>query len=317
MRVLSLFDGMSCGQIALKELGIVPDEYLASEIEPAAIAQTQANFPNTKQLGDVRNLDARKLGHIDLLIGGSPCTNFSFGGFRYGMTTASKEEIHTLDRYLELKAEGFKFEGQSYLFWEYMRILTELRETNPDVKFMLENVHMASRWEQVLNDAIGCKGVHIDSALVSAQSRKRIYWTNISDSIKQPDDCCVYIGDILEKEVDPKYYDHPLLLKQWTKYGGTITKSDVPFVKQYPRGFNNGFEHHNGKVPTLTTSSWENNNFIVFPDGSIRSFTHVECARLQTIPEWYKWTCPPSRKIKLLGNGWTVNVIKHIFSYLR
>ena len=170
---------MSCGQIALRELGAKIDTYYASEVDKYAIQQTQYNFPDTVQLGDVRNVDARKLGHVDLLIGGSPCQSFSFAGKRAGMSTKQKEEIYTLDRYLELKQAGFEFEGQSYLFWEYVRILQELRESNPNVLFLLENVEMGKKWESILSDAIGLRGVHINSALVSAQIRKRIYWTNI------------------------------------------------------------------------------------------------------------------------------------------
>lgn len=215
--VLSLFDGMSCGQIALKELGIKVDKYYASEIDKHAIAQTQKNFPNTIQLGSVTEVDARKLGHIDLLIGGSPCTNFSFAGRRNGMNTTTNEEIYTLDRYLELKEQGFQFDGESFLFWEYMRILHEVRETNPNVFFFLENVEMGEKWESVLTQAIGISGVHVNSALVSAQNRRRIYWTNIRTKtqgllrkvvpdIPLPDDRGIYLQDILEDEVDSKYY---------------------------------------------------------------------------------------------------------------
>lgn len=150
MIVLSLFDGMSCGQIALRDMGIIPEVYYASEIDKFAIAQTQLNFPETIQLGSVTELDATKLGHIDLLIGGSPCQSFSFAGKRVGMATTDKEEIYTLDRYLELKSGGFQFEGQSYLFWEYMRILNEVRQTNPDVLFLLENVEMGKKWKRYL-----------------------------------------------------------------------------------------------------------------------------------------------------------------------
>ncbi len=218
MTVLSLFDGMSCGQIALRELGVKIDRYYASEVDKFAIAQTQLNFPDTVQLGDVRHIDARELGHVDLLIGGSPCQSFSFAGKRAGMSTKEREEIYTLDRYLELKKAGFEFEGQSYLFWEYVRILHELRETNPDVFFLLENVEMGKKWEAVLSEAIGLQGVHINSALVSAQIRKRIYWTNIrtqSDllgnlytDIPQPKDRGILLRDILEDDanVDEKYY---------------------------------------------------------------------------------------------------------------
>lgn len=218
MIVLSLFDGMSCGQIALKELGAHVERYYASEVDKFAIAQTQLNFPETVQLGDVRNIDARKLGHVDLLLGGSPCQSFSFAGKRAGMSTKQNKEIYTLDRYLELKQAGFEFEGQSYLFWEYIRILHELRETNPNVFFLLENVEMGKKWEKVLSEAIGLQGVHINSALVSAQIRKRIYWTNIRiaqttggdwiTDIPQPEDKGILLRDILEDDadVDEKFY---------------------------------------------------------------------------------------------------------------
>lgn len=216
MTVLSLFDGMSCGRIALQELGIPIEKYYASEVDKFAIQNTMANFPDTIQLGDVRNIDGRALGHIDMLIGGSPCQSFSFAGKRVGMSTAEKVEIYTLSRYLELKVAEVQFEGQSYLFWEYMRILTELRETNPDILFLLENVEMSKKWEKVLSDAIGVTGVHINSALVSAQNRKRIYWTNIRirhigahgaySAIPQPEDRELYLKDITEDSVPEKYY---------------------------------------------------------------------------------------------------------------
>ena len=208
MKVLSLFDGLSCGQIALKELGIKVDKYYASEIDKHAIKQTMLNFPDTIQLGSVTDVDVSKLDKIDFLIGGSPCTNFSFAGKRNGMSTTTNEEIYTLDRYLELKADGFQFEGESFLFWEYMRILNDIRKYNPDVKFMLENVEMGKKWERTLSEAIGIFGVHINSALVSAQNRKRIYWTNIRtkqiglfgeiySDIPQPEDRGILLKDTL------------------------------------------------------------------------------------------------------------------------
>ena len=121
--VVSLFDGMSCGQLALKKLGTKVKSYRASEIDKYAMQITQKNFPNTIQIGDVTKIKAKKLGNVDLLLGGSPCQNFSFGGKQQGMSTKCKEEILTLKKYLRLKKEGFQFEGESFLFWEYVRIL--------------------------------------------------------------------------------------------------------------------------------------------------------------------------------------------------
>lgn len=235
MIVLSLFDGMSCGQIALREIGANVTTYLASEIDKYAIANTQHNFPNTVQLGSVTDLNieeiVEKYGMPDILIGGSPCQSFSFSGKMKGMSTKSGEEIYTLEHYLELKRQGFEFEGQSYLFWEYMRILTELRKYNPNIYFLLENVKMLEKWERCLSNAIGVRGVHINSALVSAQQRKRIYWSNIrtkqvengklfsdeedndpfawpniATDIPQPEDRGLVIRDILQDNTGEKYY---------------------------------------------------------------------------------------------------------------
>ena len=125
MNVLSLFDGMSCGQQALERSGIKVDNYFASEIDKYAIKVTMNNYPNTIQLGSVVGVDGYSLPKIDLLIGGSPCQSFSFAGKRKGMSTKDEQEILTLDHYLQLKAEQYEFEGQSYLFWEYMRLLNE------------------------------------------------------------------------------------------------------------------------------------------------------------------------------------------------
>ena len=150
MNILSLFDGMSCGQIALNKAGIEYENYFASEIEKAPIQVTQHNFPNTIQLGDCRNVQSNNLPKIDLLIGGSPCQSFSFAGKMKGMSTKDEIEITTLEQYLKLKEEGFEFEGQSYLFWEFVRLYKELKPKY----FLLENVRMKEHWKKVITETL-------------------------------------------------------------------------------------------------------------------------------------------------------------------
>ena len=374
LRVLSLFDGMSCGQIALRDLGFPIEVYYASEIDKFAIQQTQLNFPGTVQLGDVRNIDVDMLcedGEIDLLIGGSPCVNLSFAGKRAGLATKENMEILTLGQYLDLKEADFEFEGQSYLFWEFMRVLTVLRRRNPNIMFLLENVEMGKKWESVLSDAIGIRGVHINSALVSAQNRKRIYWSNIRvreeglfgyryTDIPQPADRGILLRDILEKEVDEKYYlkdevvRNLLTHKERNKnagngFGAVFHKEDSTMgaVKVGGSGMddlvltNNHLQKNltdvDGKANSFLATShkgaWANGmslvrtpiqlnestesggkqpyqqnrvydvnglapavmanlscgSYAIYENMRIRRITPTECARLQTIPEWYKW----------------------------
>lgn len=224
MNVLSLFDGMSCGQQALERCGIKVDNYFASEVDKYAIQITMNNYPSTIQLGDVRNIKGSDLPKIDLLIGGSPCQSFSFAGKRVGMSTKDNQEITTLDMYLELKEEGFEFEGQSYLFWEYMRLM---KETNPTY-FLLENVMMVKKWKDVLSRAIGIQPIMINSSLLTAQNRKRLYWTNINAiaspidtmldcGISIPEDKGILLKDILEEEVDDKYFLSPTMIAGFEK----------------------------------------------------------------------------------------------------
>ena len=301
------------------------------------------------------------------------------------MDTKENEKILSLDRYLELKEQGFEFDGQSYLFWEYMRILTELRKHNPDIKFLLENVKMKKEWERVLTEAIGVTGVHINSAVVSAQNRKRIYWTNIGN-IEQPEDRGLLLRDVLQSEVDEKYFLKEEVVKKLVEhrerhkakgngFGAVFHKgeqkmaslkvgghsfgdlvqhndylkisrkgqvrqdqdkascltigghgcgnhSDMDLICVAMRGRPQGEKNEQqlepspdeGKTNCLTTVAKD--NLLLSDEPRIRRLTPTECARLQTIPEWYKWECSETQQYRMLGNGWTVEVIKHIFSYL-
>lgn len=398
MKVLSLFDGMSCGQIALKQLGVIPDVYYASEIDKYAISQTQLNFPDTVQLGDVTkwrewNIDWKSL---DLILAGSPCQGFSFAG----------------------KQLAFD-DPRSKLFFVFIDILNHVRSFNPNVLFLLENVNMKKSHMRVISEYCGVFPVNINSNLVSAQNRDRWYWTNIRtkqiglfgelhSDIPQPADKGIMLRDVLEEVVDEKYYIKskkmlsfiqdkwridkkytqingskalPSLARQYQNWCGDYVKidvkgnvsanqfksscftagahsggnhSDMDLILQRSRGKNQGgiFE---SKTPTLSACSWEQNNLLCISsnqkhatislnkstpmvsamgmggghvpmitseelqcktDIRIRRLTPVECSRLQTIPSWYQWKCSDTQIYKMLGNGWTVDVIAHILSFM-
>lgn len=361
MNVLSLFDGMSCGRQALEKAGIEVNQYFASEIDKYAIQVTMANYPNTIQLGSVVNVDGTKLPQIDLLIGGSPCQSFSFAGKRKGMATTDEQEILTLEHYLQLKAEGYEFEGQSYLFWEFMRLLYEVKPKY----FLLENVEMGEKWERVLTQAIGVHALHINSALVSAQNRNRIYFTNIGmesaglfgypvSIIEKPKDKKILLKDILESEVDEKYFLSERMINsfeiktdKYKQLGGgfafkpsegesksrTLTnpaknRMDETYIKEagqlivhntMPRSSTTGkggtghLSRNDGKTYCLDTG---NTNAVEVVNSRIRRLTPIECMRLQTVNDNYKMPVSDSQKYKILGNGWTIEVISHIFKYI-
>jgi DNA-cytosine methyltransferase len=385
MNVLSLFDGMSCGQQALERIGIKVDNYFASEIDKYAITVTMANYPNTKQLGSVINVNGYNLPKIDLLIGGSPCQSFSFAGKRKGMSTKDEQEILTLEHYLQLKAEGFEFEGQSYLFWEYMRLLNEVKPKY----FLLENVMMGEKWEKILSKAIGVNPIMINSSLLSAQNRQRLYWTNIglapagffgdlSSIISQPKDKNILLKEILENEVDDKYFLSDKTVAKITRHknkiitekqnpkqsctihanyfkmggrdqqyivhnmmprsgnpkkGGTghLTRNDgktycldtgntnAVEIKAGDYRNDEGFKwRENGKTPTLMARAREDKYGVpMINTPKIRRLTPTECERLQTVKDGYTNYVSDSQRYKMLGNGWTVDVIAHIFNYLK
>jgi len=348
MIILSVFDGMSCGQIALNELGYSVTKYYSSEIDKPAIKQTQHNFKNTIQLGSVTDIKAKDLDKIDLFIGGSPCQGFSFAG----------------------KQLNFD-DPRSVLFFEYVRLWKEIKAINPNAKFLLENVNMKKEYLRVISEYLGVFPVRINSNLVSAQNRDRWYWTNIKtketglfselwSDIPQPEDKGILLKDILqpENEISDKFYLSEAategLLKHkeradsngWgfgaklhngndkfnaVKVGGTgkddiycvpirEVRSDAAKKQRRETGTNNFRQkdieiRDDGKIAALQTSLTLEHN-LLRSDFKLRRITPIECARLQTIPEWYKWIVSDTQIYKMLGNGWTVEIIKHIFSFL-
>jgi len=273
MNVLSLFDGMSCGQIALNRVGIKYDNYFASEIDKFAIQVTQHNYPNTIQLGSITELKSESLSKIDLLFGGSPCQSFSNAG------------------------NGKGFDGKSGLFWEYIRLL---KETNPTY-FLLENVVMKKEWEEIITTEIGVKPIKINSRLVSAQNRPRLYWTNIPN-VNQPTDKNILLKDILDTSIGIKYY---LSEKAIAK----IERSS--FARKFAT-------RDTEKTRTLIAGYYKIPGDGIYYEDSIgkRRYTPTECEKLQTVPEGYTSVVSDTQRYKMLGNGWTVDVIAHIFKGL-
>lgn len=418
MNVLSLFDGMSCGQIALNRLGISYDNYFASELDKYAIKVTQNNFPNTVQLGDVTKVNVRadgiyvgddilteeKISKVipDLLIGGSPCQGFSFAG----------------------KQLNFE-DPRSKLFFEYVRILNEIRKYNPSILFLLENVKMKKEYQDIISEHMGCEPIKINSALVSAQNRERLYWTNIPVN-SMPEDKGILLKDVIEYgEVDRSKslcieanyhkggneemylnksrrqivynvgriigrrlnsegvredYNKNISLTQcleirrdnnksnclttvdkdnvlsflppgryeniYNTTGGAIrgrydgtdkikqqleirkdgksnaltTVSKDSLCVQIGKAVDiNGHDilkrvySTEGKSPTLNTMGRGNREPKIATDEKhYRKLTPIECERLQTVPDNYTACVSNSQRYKMLGNGWTVDVICHL-----
>lgn len=359
MNVLSLFDGMSCGMIALGRANIKVNNYFASEIDKYAIAVSKDNYPNIIQIGDVTKVSFKdgilyteynqhNIGKIDLLIGGFPCQDFSFAG------------------------KGLNFDGdRGKLFFEVVRIL---KEVNPTY-FLFENVKMKKEYEHYISNLIKVSPILINSSLVSAQNRQRLYWTNIKN-ITQPTDKNITWGDVREHSVESEKYYYTEAAMQWlgrhsnnnNKKLSIHTDSDkmqmieASHGKKYSsqrffgiidtpskyqavgsmrgRYLVNGIRQdakeltagntqqyiefrYDGKSNALTTVSKDNvvvpfthNNRVPASEFFFRYITPLECEKLQTLPDGYTSKVSDSQRYKMIGNGWTVDVISHIFRHI-
>lgn len=348
MNVLSLFDGMSCAQIALNRAGIKVNNYFSSEIDKYCIKVTQENYPQTIQVGDIRKLKGDDLPQIDLIIGGSPCQGFSFSG----------------------KQLNFK-DSRSMLFFEYVRLL---KECKPGC-FLLENVVMKQKYANIISSYMGVSPVEINSSLVSAQSRRRLYWVNWE--VKQPIDKHIYLKDIIESgivdrsksyAIDANYFKGGDLRQYLDKkrrqiiFGGamrgrylrdeikrnlkgnktqqkieikidgksnclsTVRKDNLLCVLpvfdspiQTGEADIKGFDvvrrtyDISGKSPSLTTMQGGHREpKITLSKTKYRKLTPLECERLQTVPDNYTNYVSKTQRYKMLGNGFTVDVIAHI-----
>ena len=293
MNVLSLFDGISCGQVALNRAGIAYDRYYASEVDKRAIKVTQHHYPSTIQLGDVTKIDASTLPKIDLLMGGSPCQGFSFAG----------------------KQLNFD-DPRSKLFFDFVRLKNELKPK----WFLLENVRMKRESLDVITKHMGVEPIFIDSADFSAQMRKRWYWTNIP--VAGWKDKGILLQDIIENDwqIDANY-GKGANLKQYLEksrrpliFGGFTAKKSQKRIMKSIRAkdekayaltsSNSGNPAGCGATNMLTRENW-------------RLLTPLECERLQTLPDDYTAMIPKTRRYHAIGNGWTVDVIAHIFKGLK
>ncbi len=333
MNVLSLFDGMSCGQIALDQLGIKVDNYYASEIDKYAIKVTQKNYPNTKQIGSVTEVKGKDLPKIDLIICGSPCQGFSFAG----------------------KQLNFN-DPRSALFFQFVRLL---RECKPKY-FLLENVRMKKEYQEIISEYLGVEPVMINSALVSAQNRVRLYWTNIPGLI-QPEDKGLVLKDIIEDGVSDILSDKEMAYmlrsentnkhtprinraRSENQKSNTLTNSmykgvphgviQRPITQPKDKGIVLKDILEDGVVDRTKSHCLDANYFkggnlksyfekhrrqlVFFEDNVVvthptyRKLTPLECERLQTVPDEYTAGVSNTQRYKLLGNGFTVDVIKHI-----
>jgi len=275
--VLGLFDGVSCGQVALQQAGITYDRYLSSEIDPKAIAVAEANFPATEQLGDIndwRNWDLPD--DIDLVMGGSPCQGFSFAG----------------------SPRNFG-DPRSQLFFRFAEIVEAVQPRF----FLLENVKMSAISEAVITERLGVEPLRINSRLVSPQSRQRLYWTNIP-GITLPEDQQRRFSDILQpdSQVDPKYWITAAHLNR------IQNSTDVP----------KGFTAIDPEIAVCMTArqitNWKGNYHRTA--SGIRKITPLEAERLQTLPDNYTASVADTHRYRLIGNGWTVAVIAHLFSFM-
>lgn len=301
MNVLSCFDGISCGMVALERAGIKVNTYYASEVDKYAIQVSKKNYPNIIQIGDVCNVDPSLYKDCELLIGGSPCQSFTFSGKREGMVTEEDVEIISLEQYLKFKNEGFDFKGQSYLFWEYVRLLKAIKPKY----FLLENVKMAKKWETIITNALGVEPVRINSSLLSAQRRDRLYWTNINDGvIGQPKDLGLLLKDIVREEDNDNYHlssvHHKAFLKSYKWTPNYLNDKSKPLLASYYKQ-----PPHCPYIPCEQSES------------GYRMLSPVECERLQTLPAGYTDCVTKTQRYKCIGNGWTVDIIAHILSFIK
>lgn len=289
MKVLSLFDGISCGMVALERAGIEVERYVAYEIDKNAMRVSTQNYEKIEQKGTVVSADFSEYKKFDILLGGFPCQDLS---------------INTPNR------KGLQGE-RSGLFWELVRAI---REVQPKYFLVENNYKMPEKDKDIITKALGVEPIMIDSALVSAQSRKRLYWTNIPN-VSQPKNKRIYVKDIIQKDVVAED------LTEITRFNNKIEKETEKPLRIGTIGKGGQGERVYsvyGKTTTLKANGGGRGAKagLYYINGKVRKPTPVEAERAQTLPDNYTKGLSDSGRLKVIGNGWTVDVIAHIFSYL-
>jgi len=302
MNVLSLFDGISCGLVALKRAGIKVDNYYASEIDKWAIQTSEKNYPEIVRLGDIENCPEWNLPKIDMIIGGPPCQGFSMAGKRLNWD-----------------------DPRSQLFYKAIELIHDLKPKY----FLIENVRMKKEIRKELDDFLGVESIEINSALVSAQYRNRLYWTNI-EGIEQPKDKGLVLKDIIEDGavdrdktfcLDANYFKGGNLKSYFEKHRRQLVFSGCALtgeadIKTYD--LNKRTYGQLGKCPTVRAGTGGHHEpKMTLPPNKWRKLTPLECERLQTLPDDYTFGVSNTQRYKSIGNGWTVDVIVHIFNRLK
>ena len=316
MNILSLFGGIECGRVALNNLGVTPNNYFSSEINENSIEIAKHNFPDIIHVGNIIDLKAKDLPKIDLILAGFPCTDLSRAGRQNGFYG-----IYSLEQYQYLKENNHEFQGQSYLFWEFVRLLKELKPKY----FLLENVIMPTKWRRLITNTLQLESFYFNSSDFSGQSRERLYWTNIK--IEVPNYISnLTVKDVLDDTVNHKWLDGTFIpvgdCKDDYYHGikgiGGLLKENCEVSSQYSKLTD--FKTYqrvysiDGKAPTMTTS---NGTIFKINDG-YRRLTILEKERLQGLPDNYTKVegMADGPRAMGIGNGWTVSTIEHLLKNL-
>lgn len=290
MNVLSLFDGMSCGRIAMDRAGLKVDKYYASEIDKYATKVSDANYPDIIRLGDItkwKNWDI-DWASIDLVTGGFPCQAWSMAGKQLG----DKDE-------------------RGMLFWTMLDVMKKVREHNPSAHFLIENVKMKKEFEEYIThhteQTLGeVYKILINSALVSAQNRNRYYWTSFP--VTQPEDRGIVLNDIIKAEAEERFFVSPKQLDRLDL--SSVTNGGARVCFQSPG-------QNVEKSECLQSRDYKGISgrqyfTVVMVNGALRKLIPIEYERLQTVPDNYTAHVSNTQRYKMLGNGWTVDVIAHL-----